>query len=162
MPAMHWIRCANGHVQEDVFVNPDALPACPDCDAPTHITWLHGHPPNDGLFRPMKVGEGKVIESQAELDGVMARAKASHGMDFMVESLSPKQHRAEIEERRHRRAERLAAKGLDEKRVADHREARDQAKREAAASAVRRNEDPGRAAAKAADTVGSLASTVRS
>ena len=161
MPALHWLRCKNDHVQEDVFVSADALPPCPECGSSNSITWEHGQPPNDGLFRPMKVGEGRTIETREELNRLAARASATHGMDFVVESVSKEQHRAEIEERRHRIYAREKAKGVDATLKAEHHEARNRVKEEAATGALRRNEDPGKAASQAAKAVGSLATAAK-
>lgn len=156
MPAIHWLRCREGHVTPDVIVRDGILPACPGCGGATRVTWEHGQPTMSGVFKPLDLGGGVVATSRDDLAAKVAFLEQKHGCAVEVVPDSRQAMRVRTDELRHRAWTKEARAGG----VALKRElatARERKGEEAASAAEKQGTDPSAARNAAAATVPSQA-----
>lgn len=162
---IHWLRCDDCYdLQVDVVLTLEQLahlPSCPACGGPTHISWVHRRAPYDGTFKRMVVGQGKAIESRAELDRTLAAARMTHpGQEIVVDSDSPQRRKREAEAIRQRMYERRRHQGITDKDTVEHKEITNRRAAAAIQTALKDNQNPAPHVQRAAQDVGTLADAV--
>ncbi len=120
MIVTHWLRCTGcDALYRDVEVEYESLPSCPECGAPTRITWEHGHAPQVKLFAPRVLDTGVSFESKEEWNRYKAELEARHpGKKVVVEPDSPAARKRRADEVRHRARQEWKKQGISEQEVA--------------------------------------------
>ena len=155
---VHDIFCNRCDVIEEALHEDGSIPDCPSCGGPRQTAWAIGsRTPAAHVFKPINLGYA-TVHSKAELNAEVERIKQRFpGRDVEIEGRDDSRNRVVAEEHYHRARQKRKQKGLDEHMMSEYKEDQGKLMKDAAKAAESANEDPNKAAQKAAKDMGSPA-----